>query len=321
MNAAVDTAIAVPAVSSNTRPLYWSLRRELWENKSLYIAPLVAAGVVIASALFNAFHLKEGVHLLAQLQPAQQRGVVNGIYGGIAFVITLTMGLVAWFYALDALHGERRDRSVLFWKSLPISDTTTVLSKLLTVLVVVPAIAFVAAIATQLVMLAIGTVLMLASGVNPAALWSNLQFVELTIVFLYGLLVLALWYAPIYAWLLLVSSWAKRSTFLWAVLPPLAILFFERMAFGTTYFLHMLQQRFGAGLGNAVDLPTMAERVAAGGDAVQGEIRVDAQLPEHALSALDPIGFLTDPYLWAGLAVAAAFIAGAVWMRRYREPI
>jgi predicted outer membrane lipoprotein len=44
-------------------------------------------------------------------------------------------------------------------------------------------------------------------------------------------------------------------------------------------------------------------------------------LPNFSLQSLDPIGFLTSLGLWLGLAFAAACVAGAVWLRRRREPI
>ena len=82
-----------------------------------------------------------GGALLAALDPERQRSAVSGIYGGIGSLIVFTMAVVTWFYALDALHSERRDRSILFWKSLPVSDTQTVLSKLFTAMVIAPLIA------------------------------------------------------------------------------------------------------------------------------------------------------------------------------------
>ena len=65
----------------------------------------------------------------------------------------LTAFLVGVFYCLDALHGERRDRSILFWKSLPVSDLTTVLAKASVPCRVLPPRAFALALATQLMLL------------------------------------------------------------------------------------------------------------------------------------------------------------------------
>lgn len=320
MNAATETTetFAAPAASmAHVRPFYWSVKRELWEHRSLYIAPLIAAGVVLIGFIFNAMHLPEGMQALANLPPERQRGMVSGIYGGIALLITMIMAVTAWFYSLDALQGERRDRSVLFWKSLPVSDTTAVLSKLFTATVAAPVIAFAIIVFMQLLVLLLSTVIILVGGANPMPMWSNLQMFQLTLVLIYALIVLSLWYAPIYAWLLLVSVWAKRSTFMWAVLPPIGIMLFEKLAFDTSYFRQMLAYRLQTGLMSAFRPHAGSTDINIGGDGVNSQL----DMPRYALQLLDPVGFLSNPYLWVGLAAAAGLVAAAVWMRRYREPI
>jgi ABC-2 type transport system permease protein len=323
MNAATEATETFAAPASPTpptRPFYWSVRRELWEHRALYIAPLAAGGVIIlgflVAMLSNTEHLSQGVHSFGDISSTQLRKILTGLYGVIAIIITIVSTVTAMFYLLDALQGERRDRSVLFWKSLPVSDTTAVLTKLFTAMAVAPAIAFVISIATQIVVLVLCSIGLLFAGLNPAALWTNLPiFFQVTIVLIYGLIVVSLWFAPIYGWLLLVSSWAKRSTFLWAVLPPVAVIVFERLAFGTRYFANMLSYRLGDGIESAF----IERELARHGD-VGAEFAARAE--EHDLLAtLDPASFLANPYLWVGLAVAAGFVAAAVWMRRYREPI
>lgn len=299
-------ATAVPA----TRPFYWSVRRELWENRSLYIAPLVAAAVVLLGFFVNALHLPDGLRALSTLDPAKQRAAITGIYSSAGILIVITMAAVAWFYCLDALHSERRDRSILFWKSLPVSDLTTVLSKAFVPFVVVPAITFAIVAATQVVILLLSTVVLLANGVSIATLWMQLPILQIWLVLLYSLIVLSLWYAPIYGWLLLVSAWARRSAFLWAVMPPLAVCVVENIAFGTSYFWSMLKDRLSGGLLQGFVVTRGPDGVVTG-----------ASQSEHLTQLFDPVKFLASPSLWVGLAVAAALIAAAVWMRRYREPI
>jgi ABC-2 type transport system permease protein len=319
MNAVTEPTetLAAPVENHATRPFYWLVRRELWENRSLYIAPLVAAGVVFIGFLLNALHLPEGMQLLAGLDPERQRRAVSGIYGGIGLLIVFTMAVVTWFYALDALYGERRDRSILFWKSLPVSDTQTVLSKLFTAMVVAPLIALAVVVSLQLLILLLSSVVVVAGGASPAPIWSNLQLFQMTLVMLYTLIVLSLWYAPVYAWLLLVSAWARKSTFLWAVLPPIALILFEKLAFHSNHVGRLLSYRLRDGLATAFD-PALssAHRAEA---SFKTEVRVD--LPDHPLALLDPAQFLANPWLWAGLIAAAALVAATVWMRRYREPI
>jgi ABC-2 type transport system permease protein len=210
-----------------------------------------------------------------------------------------TAFIVAVFYCLDALHGERRDRSILFWKSLPVSDLTTVVSKASIPLAILPLITFAIIVATQLIMLLLGSAVLLISGLS-AAPWIPLA--QMSLVRLYGLLVVSLWYAPIYGWLLLVSGWARRNAFLWAFLSLIAIVVVEKIAFGTSYFASMLKYRLVGGVLEAFTVDPH------GGSMIP-------------LTQLDPLGFLSSPGLWIGLVFAAVFLAAAVWLRRYREPI
>jgi len=318
MNAATDTTeLSTPAAAPTpTRPFYWSVQRELWEARSLYIAPLVAAGVVLLGLIISALHLPSE---MPAPDPDRLRGAVAGVSAVLSILVVLTAAITAFFYALDALHGERRDRSILFWKSMPVSDLTVVLTKLFTALVVAPAIAFVIIVAGQILIMVLGSVVVLLHGLSAAPIWSNAKMLQLTGGVFYTLVAAALWYAPIYAWLLLVSAWAKRSTFLWAILPPVAAIMFERVAFSTNYFGDMLRYRLSYGLQAA-----FSGGVPRGGIVVDGagaESGARAHLSDLMLQNLDPVQFLSNPWLWVGLAAAAAFVAAAVWMRRYREPL
>jgi ABC-2 type transport system permease protein len=141
MNAATDTSesfVAPTTAPRPVRPFFWSVRRELWENRSLFIAPLVASAVMLIALIANAVQLPAGMQMLSAFSPDKQRAVVSGLYAGILIVVTVTMNITVFFYLLDALQGERKDRSVLFWKSLPVSDTTTVLSKVFTATIIGP---------------------------------------------------------------------------------------------------------------------------------------------------------------------------------------
>jgi len=278
--------------------MYWSIRRELWENRSIYIAPLVVAAVFLLGIVVSMVHLAERRRAVLLLDPAQQQAAIEKPYDIGAMLLILTAFLVGMFYCLDALHGERRDRTILFWKSLPVSDLTTVLSKATIPLVILPLITFAIVVATQLIVLLLSSAVLLASGLS-AAPWTPLS--QSSLVLLYGLVVLALWHAPVYGWLLLVSGWARRAVFLWAVLPLVAIQVVEKIAFNTSYFGSMLNHRL---MGFA------AEAFAFNG---HGTI--------NSLTQLTPGRFLSTPGLWVGLIFAAAFLAAAARLRRYREPI
>src|SRR4029077_929947 len=120
-------AVATKNVSSATRPFYWSVWREVWENRSLYVAPLIVAVVVVLGFLVSTVGLAERRQAVLLLGPEKARAGIEMPYDVAAMVLIFTAFIVGVFYCLDALYGERRDRSILFWKSLPVSDLTTVL--------------------------------------------------------------------------------------------------------------------------------------------------------------------------------------------------
>ena len=286
-----------PAAVSALRVMYWSIRREIWENRALYIAPLAAAAVFLFGFAINlAIMRRSGSPLLS---PAQQQDLLMERYEFSASLIMGIAFIVGIFYSLDALYGERRDRSILFWKSLPVSDLTTVLSKLIVPIVGLPLLSFTITIATQFIMLVMTSVVLLGSGVNIAALWREVSFLHFSLVLLYHVLTVhGLYYAPIYGWLLMVSAWAPRAPFIWAFLPPFVICGVEKIAFNKTHFCTLLGERL-TGPGG-----TMADN-------------------DHTknFSTLIPHHFFSEPGLWIGLAIAAIFLAIAVRLRRYRGPI
>jgi ABC-2 type transport system permease protein len=291
-----------PAVVSATQPFYWSMRRELWENRSIYIAPLALAGLILFGFLISTFHLPAKVRAVSALDPMQQRDLIQQPFDFAALMLMAAMLIVAVFYCLDALHGERRDRSILFWKSLPVSDLTTVLSKASIPIVVLPLITFAVTIATQWVMLLVSSAVLLGSGLSAAALW-QLPWFQMSAGLLFHLLAFhGFYYAPFYGWLLLVSAWARRAVFLWAGLPLVAIGVVEKLAFNTSHFGALLLARFGGG-GETAPFPMPRE----------------GAMP--TLAHFAPLHFLISPGLWIGLIFCAAFLAGAVRVRRYQGPI
>jgi len=296
-----------PAVAALpwTRLFYWAVRRELWEVRSIYVAPLIAAGVVLFAGLLGTAHFAQTFRSMAARDPRIPIGIFLAPSAIAMTAIVATILIVAVFYCLGALHNERRDRSVLFWKSLPVSDLITVLVKASVPLVVMPIVALAVILVTELVIFALSFSILLSSGIDPAPVLHDLPPFTSVVALPYGLIVLSLWYAPIAGWLLLVSGWARRAPFLWAVLPPMAVGLVEKIAFGTGYVGQMIQYRLSGGLAEAFTIPATAH------------------FDPYAvhLGGIDPLKFAACPGLWIGLVFAAAFIAAAVWMRRYREPI
>ena len=283
--------------SRRARPMYWSVRRELWENRSIYIAPLAAAGLVLFGFLISC-DCRPGECADGSTPRTQRRARSHTS-------TTMAAGLIM----VDRVHrrecsilstrctGERRDRSILFWKSLPVSDLTTVLAKASIPLLVLPLLSFALILATQLIMGALSSLVLLGSGLPVATLWTTLSQ-SLLMLFYHLVTVHVFWHAPIYAWFLLVSGWARRATFLWAALPPLAIGVFEKIVFHTWHFAAWLGYR----LAGPEDFRSAGEHMS------------------HPM-AHDLGVFLTTPGLWMGLIVAALFLTAAVRLRRYREPI
>jgi ABC-2 type transport system permease protein len=286
---------------NETRPLHWSIRRELWENRSIYIAPLIVTAVVLFATLVSTIGLPKRIRNAASLSEEKQRAVLVRPFDIAPAPIMLASFVVGLFYSIDALYGERRDRSILFWKSLPVSDQTAVLAKALIPIAVLPAIAYLLSVITQIILLSASSMMLLAHRMSPVPLWAEFRFFRGLLIMAYGLAVHALWFAPIYGWLLLLSAWAKRAVILWAVLPPFAIGVAERMMFGSSSLGRMLQYRVTGAMKEAFTFKS-------GGN-------IDR------LSQLDPIKFLAAPGLWVGLIFAAACFLAAVRLRRNREPI
>ena len=302
MNTPSNTAPESPNQSQGTaampptRPFYWSVWRELWENHSIYIAPSIVSAIILFGSFVGSFHLPGRRQNALLLDPARRRAAIELPYDIVAVMLIFTAFIIGVFYCLDALHGERRERSILFWKSLPVSDLTTVLSKVSVSLVVLPLVSFAIIVVTQFIMLVISTAALLPSGLASTT-WANFNLFQESLILLYGLVAIALWHAPIYGWALLVSGSARRATFLWAVLPLLGIAFFEKITFNTSHFASMLKDRL---LGFAPEA---------------------FEFSAHAIPRLTPGRYLSSPGLWLGLVFAAAFIIAAVRLRRYRGPL
>jgi len=272
----------------------WSIRRELWENRAIWIAPIALAALIVAGFLFAANHWSPAFrarHPVAAFMP----------FGLAASAILFSGWLVGVFYSLDALNGERRDRSILFWKSMPVSDVTTVLAKVAVPLVVIPIVTIAVALATQAIMLVASMAILSSRDIDPLLPLTLIPWLPTTVALLYGMAAHALWFAPIFGYLLLVSASVRRAAFLWAVMPFFAAGAVEAIAFGSTNVAQLVKYRLIGGM-----------------QAFKPDAMKD---PITQLAQLDPVRFFTSPGLWLGLAFAAICIAAAIRLRRYREPL
>ena len=290
------------AVIPAARLMYWSVRRELWEHRAIYVAPAFAAAVFLFGYLISILHVLAEAHAAPWLDPMQQRELFGQPYEFVEDLIMGTTLIVAMFYSVEALHGEKRDRSILFWKSLPVSDLITVLSKASIPILVLPLITFGITVVTQLIMLMMSGVVLLMNGHSVWMIWSRLSVFQMWVMLLFHFVAIhGLWGSPIYGWLLLVSGWARRAPILWAVLTPLTIGFGEKVAFKTMYFANLIGSRFTGGS--------------------EGTAIMEHHMSMDPAILLAPAHFLLNPGLWIGFAITAAFLAAAVRVRRYRGPI
>jgi ABC-2 type transport system permease protein len=305
-NAVPETVLDARSVASTpvttTRPFYWSVKREMWENHSIFVAPVAVAGVILVGFLIAVFRVL-GTMREVLLDPTHQSLAIHLPYDISAALIIITGSITGAFYCLDALYGERRDRSVLFWKSMPVSDVTSVLAKASIPLVVLPLVVFVVTVATHIVVFVLGIAILPGKGFTASTLLAHLPLFRMWIGLFYSLIAISMWLAPIYSWLLLVSAWARRGTFLWAVLPPFAIMVLEKVAFNTSYFAYYLRYRL-LGWYVLAYLPQPENTVAA-----------------NPLSIITPGKFFSTPGVWLGLLVAALFLAIAVRLRRCQGPV
>jgi ABC-2 type transport system permease protein len=284
-------------------PMVTLVRREFWEHRALYIAPLVVAGLLLFSVIAGAVLGHGNVHF----DFTTPRLTTQAIFAMAVLSFTvpqfLVMLVMLFFYLIDCLYTERKDRSILFWKSMPVSDTATVLSKLVVALVVVPIGVFVLTILTDLVV-----ALVVGVGVSGGfQFWDTGTWIKLRAAMLPGLFIVMLWYAPIFGYLLLVSAWARRNVFLWAALPPFLLMLIENRAFGTGYVATFLQYRL-AGVWRHF-----------GGDSIDPDNWDRALNIGSMFEAVGATRALTDADLWIGLLAAALLVFGAIRIRRYRD--
>jgi ABC-2 type transport system permease protein len=284
----------------------WLIRREFWENRAIWVIPAVFGALLILAALFGQVSIPK---LTSPAEMHEAAGAFQVIVGVMFYAV---MSVYATWYLLDCLYADRRDRSILFWKSLPISDARTVLIKLLVGMILIPLVYFAAADATALIGAFILSIRARAS--LGSALWQADAWWDIQLLWVYSVITTAIWYLPIAGWLVLVSAWAKRAVMLWSVLPPLVAYIFERVFFGTHVIGHTLTRRL-------MGLPLVAFNNAKhvwtqGGSGVD-----NGSLAIRAWDLINPSGFFTNAETWIGAAVGIVLIVGAIQLRMRRSEI
>jgi len=318
------------------KTMKWLLRREFWEHKGAFFwAPvavaaamilLVGGGFVYAMAFGGPHNIQIDGQNMVSIQgvPSALRYKIAHVaasgYLGLAAPLFLVLAVVVFFYCLAALHDDRRDRSILFWKSLPLSDRDTVLSKVVTALVVAPLVTIAIGVAAGLVLLVLGMISAATKGLNlfaPVLMEPNLYLSPLYLLAFLPLYII--WALPTVGWLLLVSSWARSKVFLWAVGTPLI----------ATLVLKWFNFLIGHVSTTVLNIDWFFREVVARGLAglVPG---IWLSYPDIEIInqqyGLDPTtllgvsyGSLASPAPWIAAAVGAAMIAGAIRLRRWRD--
>lgn len=302
------------------------VRREFWENRSLWIVPAVVVGLFLCTGLIKIIMILTGHGVagddpdfafsgpdMANAEPSDIAALlrVSPLFLGMPF--NLVMLIVVFFYMLDSLYADRRDRSVLFWRSMPVSDTRTVLAKLFTGMFAATAITLCAVVATQLITIVLS---LLSGGTLVQHPWLLLThpvaLVEGWLLLAYALVCQSLWFLPFYGWWMLASAWAKKAPLLWAVLPPVMLIVMEAIVFRSHHFANMIGHHTVDWLGYAFDVSPFK-----GGD----ENARDLILSGDFFSAGSVVHYLTSAELWIGTILGAAFIYGATYLRRVRSEI
>ena len=122
------------------------IRRELWEHRSIYVTPaaiavIVTLGVLAMLMLASGFAKELDVAIFGAQNLAgdvERRAALTGFFLGTSWVFLVALMFLTVFYSLDSLYAERKDKSILFWRSMPATDAETVISKLLTAAIVIP---------------------------------------------------------------------------------------------------------------------------------------------------------------------------------------
>lgn len=299
------------------------VKREVWEHRSIWITPATVAfvmqflviAIVIMIAAFGE-QVNPEIERLADAtlpEPAREAALAVAL-----LVLTIVFPTAMWFlmifYCLDALYAERKDRSILFWRSLPITDAETVTSKLLTVALAIPVATMAAIMVSHLLNLIVISVWLGIEGVNPFRfIWAAVPLFDTWAAIFIFLLAVPIWISPLLGWFLFISAWAKRGPFLRAVLPVAVLPVFEFIIFRSWNLGLAILERLSL---NAIPIFDVANI-----EAQFDEDRLNDTLAQgvNVTSVLDVGKFVTSIEVWVGLIVCGLFATAAIYMRRYKD--
>ena len=307
------------------------IRSELREHRSLVLVPVATSLLLVLLAILGFFYGSiewqgESYRWLTWLAtvPAETiesielsalQQASRGISAGLTVLFFLPMLVVLFGYLCGTLHDDRRDRSILFWKSLPIADHSSVLAKLAVAVLVVPALITVCVLATQGLVMIMATIGLWFIGLDPITLiWGPAQLLSQSGLLILAVAIQALWLLPAAGWLLLCSAYAPRVPWLFALAVPGAL----------SVGLRLTDTLLGTHLKDWDPMVELARRAFQGPLPTSAQIGIDLQTREAdamvqgmpLLQLNDVLGFLASGRLWWGLLVAAGLIALAIEGRR-----
>ena len=290
------------------------IRRELLEHRSLYIVPALLGSIVALVFLTGEQSVDyiDGQHIDAALLGAsnigvhERGGMIAVIMGAISVFFIVTMWIQIIFYSLSSLYTERKDKSILFWRSLPVTDAETVVSKVLTAIVAIPLITIAFIAVTHILALMITSVWVGSRGADAWHLiWEAAPLLDVWGVVLMFMLGITIWLSPYVGWFLLVSSYVTRTPMLFAFLPVIVLPLLERLFFNSSTLAEQLLGRVGQIVAYIVGLTD--------------EVRHYVETPDASLVGMVDVGnFLSNSGMWGGLVVCGLFITAAMFVRRYR---
>jgi len=317
------------------KTFYWLVKREFWEHRGgLLWTPVIVGGVFLLLNLMgiitgevmggrHGFNITLGssnnMNLLARALDQQSMATVGAGLDMVMYsptmIIGMVLGFVVFFYCLGALYDDRRDRSLLFWKSLPISDTATVLSKVVAATVVAPLIAIIVGTLTGILMLLMFAIALSLHGVSVWHLLTLSHPFQVIANLVGSIPLYVVWALPTVGWLLLCSAWSRSKPFLWAVVLPVAV----GIVIGWFNLLGTVDVQNSWYWRHVVGRVLLS--VFPGGWLTQVQ-NIGGDDPAEVLSSLGVMhtyAVLGSPNIWIGVAAAAAMLAGAIWFRRWRD--
>lgn len=311
------------------------LKREFWENRgALLITPIVMGGIYIVSSLMGIgiqmrfdnsnYTLREAIRMLADIDSDFLSFVYYQIQlGPLSGLFTTALAIVVIFYLLGALYDDRKNKSILFWKSMPASDSLTIASKLATAMLVAPLLFWVALVLTHVVLMLIGSIMIWVVGMSAWDIFlSNLQAFKAWSMLLLMYLAQGIWALPLYGWLLLVSSFAPRIPLLFAILPPVVFGFLQWWITFLRTFTFGSKDLFGA-IGHWFANSPIILSVDVDDEALRQQDMFANSLGiplfddfDHAVTVSNIFDRLLSTQMLIGLILAAVLLSAAWWLRR-----